>query len=485
VERNLAGAFGLLAATVFVGCTEAPTIDPGADMAAGGAAGAPVAEAPFVPFSPLSTPAAVGAGGSPSAAGSAGRGGMAGTASAGTSGGAGAPAPVGTAGTAGQAAGGPGGMGMPAPLPRPIPIDVWPTAINADGSVIAGIGVNDGRAVRFTLTTGPMSLPFARPDHDSSAANAISADGLFIVGRSAASSSGRSEAVRWGIMTAEALGFARDTHNSSAAIAVNSDGSIIAGTSSAEGQPVVRREAFRWLKGAGMVGLGALPGDTDSEALAMSADGAAIIGRSYVASAQGQRAFWWTTSFGMVEIGGTGLIVPRALSADGSVVVGDALMPPASSNVGDTPTSHAFRWTRSGGFQLLPPLAPPDAQSRAVGIGGQGAVITLFNVVGGNEVEARPWRWTTSMEEPFKLPPNFGSVAGVVMNATGSTIAGVGTGPGLAPALLIWPPSGIVAIDPLPDAGAFPFALSADGAVLVGKSVGAMARPQGWILRLR
>ena len=58
---------------------------------------------------------------------------------------------------------------------------------------------------------------------------------------------------------------------------VSANGSVVVGISdSASGF-----EAFRWTKAGGMVGLGFLPGDVESDAFGVSADGSVIVGRSH------------------------------------------------------------------------------------------------------------------------------------------------------------------------------------------------------------
>ena len=83
-------------------------------------------------------------------------------------------------------------------------------------------------------------------------------------------------------------------------------------------------EAFRWTESAGMQGLGHLPGDTQSQANDVSADGSIVIGLSYVSYSQ-PHAFRWTDGAGMVGLGtlpGFSHSDARGISADGLVIVG-------------------------------------------------------------------------------------------------------------------------------------------------------------------
>ena len=145
------------------------------------------------------------------------------------------------------------------------------------------------------------------------------------------------------------------THFLSGAHAVSPDGSVVVGQSeSASG-----REAFVWTAEGGMVGLGDLPGGLfDSAALGVSADGLVIVG--YSASTLNPEipgeVFRWTAQTGMVglgllpggELGSPKVSVARAISADGSVIVGEAK--------GQIPTNilvQPFRWTEAEGMMSL------------------------------------------------------------------------------------------------------------------------------------
>ena len=90
--------------------------------------------------------------------------------------------------------------------------------------------------------------------------------------------------------------------------------------------------------GASRVGLGLWPGNTASQALAVSADGSVVVGSSQLASGKSQ-AVRWRAQDGLVALG----LIPEgsfsralAASSDGSVVVGE----------GDAATARAvFRWS--------------------------------------------------------------------------------------------------------------------------------------------
>src|SRR5262249_33242554 len=126
----------------------------------------------------------------------------------------------------------------------------------------------------------------------SSAANAVSADGSVIVGRTG--SGADDVAFRWttgGGM--QSLGVLSDGR--SEARAVSADGSVVVGVSGKEAgscsnltsphcgptpPPPGTEQAFRWTGATGMVGLGTLPISpaVGTEALDVSADGSAVVG---------------------------------------------------------------------------------------------------------------------------------------------------------------------------------------------------------------
>src|ERR1019366_6768139 len=125
-------------------------------------------------------------------------------------------------------------------------------------------------------------------------------------------------------------------------------------------------EAFRWTAGSGMVGLGHLPGTTDSSVAGVSADGSVVVGTSY--SASSSQAFRWTAGFGMVGLGhlpGSTNNSVAGVSADGSVVVGTS-----SSGSG----SQAFRWTAGTGMVGLGYL-PGGTNSSAAAVSADGSIV--------------------------------------------------------------------------------------------------------------
>jgi uncharacterized membrane protein len=214
--------------------------------------------------------------------------------------------------------------------------NIYPSGVSADGSVVVGTHQNQCldfllRAFRWTQPTGVQLLP---PNDNTSAANAISADGSVVVGE-VGYFVGR--AARWTSTGVQVFG----PWNSSAR-AVSADGSVIVGS--------VDGRAARWT-GSGY----ALIGPQNSVATGVSADGSVVVG-FLVGSDLNEYAFRWTQDDGLVMIG-PAYTRATAVSADGSVVVGSAS------------AGGAFLWTQGSGIEYIPNGGTP------YGISADGSVI--------------------------------------------------------------------------------------------------------------
>ena len=157
----------------------------------------------------------------------------------------------------------------------------------------------------------------------------------------------------------------------SAATAVSADGSTVVGFGNAANpdgsNPYPQPHALLWARGgSGAQDLGVLPNLTSSKATAVSGDGAIVVGYAYGAVgfdpvtmqqvvyegpnsagiSSETRAFRWTTATGMrdlntlltnagVSLGGGVLLTATAISADGSLIAGQAVAAgaPGNSNV--------------------------------------------------------------------------------------------------------------------------------------------------------
>ncbi len=264
--------------------------------------------------------------------------------------------------------------------------------VSADGSVVVGFSrnaSNTNRAFRWTDSGGLQDLG-TLSGMSSSIAYGISGDGSIIVGQSN-SSTGR--AFLW-----TAASGLRDLGtliggSTSSADAISTDGTTIVGWSS---RPGSTQRATQWTTtdnwaSANLADLGTLPGAAVSgvsDAKAISGDGSIIVGDA-INSAGRQRAFRWTGSSGMVELGTLPGVIgsgATAISRDGSVIAGWS---------GTTLFSNtkAFRWTASAGMVSLGTVGA-DANSGASGISQNGAVIVGWSGNNFGASQSRGFRWT-------------------------------------------------------------------------------------------
>jgi probable HAF family extracellular repeat protein len=209
-----------------------------------------------------------------------------------------------------------------------------PQAVSSDGLVVVGSDSSTRRAFRWTNTEGFVELGDLPGGDDRSAAWGVSADGAVIVGSSEVSDDFTQQAFKWTATDGMVgLGSLPGGTAWSIARAVSADGSVIVGG--------IGPEAFRWTAADGMVGLGDLPGGNfDSEARAVSADGSVIVGTGHTSNAPAgnatSEAFVWTASDGIQSLrdvliaqGATGLdelllLDAMGVSADGTAIVGRA-----------------------------------------------------------------------------------------------------------------------------------------------------------------
>lgn len=240
------------------------------------------------------------------------------------------------------------------------------TDISADGKKAVGaVGRTDPfaeKAFLWSEESGMKELG-GLPGSVNNWANAISADGSTVVGTTSMSENHPDQAFRWtngGGM--QRLG---DPEKRTSANAVSGDGKVIVGSvyTTAEG---VSSELYRWSESGGFEILGDSRAPFGKEATGVSADGNTIIG--YVISHEGP--------FGFVDApeGRYSLDIfnrPRAISGDGSVVVGSDVVAP-------------FRWTRDTGLRFLTEERTPGI---AFAISGDGTVIVGQNL-------SEPFIWT-------------------------------------------------------------------------------------------
>ncbi|WP_072680844.1 autotransporter domain-containing protein [Arcobacter sp. LA11] len=285
--------------------------------------------------------------------------------------------------------------------------------ISDDGSVIVGqsnLLSGEYRAFRWTQAGGMVDLGVLTGGNYSDA-NAVSGDGLTVVGSSESSDSGAyTESFRWTAGTGMvSLGTLPGGINQGEAWGVNSDGTVIVGQSLNASN---NKEAYRWTAGSGMVGLGYLSGGSNySEAYDVSADGSIVIGESDNGSVT--EAFRWEggTMTGLGFLSGSFASSARGTNSDGTVIVGYL-----EDSDGDT--NGAFRWTASTGMQSLSDWLKIDLSSwsemSASDVSDDGTIIVGDGVISGKKEafiarEVSGIIGTTSFSESLQSAGSIGS----------------------------------------------------------------------------
>ena len=184
--------------------------------------------------------------------------------------------------------------------------------------------------------------------------------------------------------------------------------------------------AFIWTAATGAQDLGLLNG-FETEAHALSADGSLIVGEASSSTAF-RRAFIRTPTTGMQDIGT--LIVPNepdfsvsrafGMSATGSVIVGEAVPPQTSPQ--PNLITRAFRFTPSGGFEILTTL-PNEIQSRANAVSADGTVI-VGDSYDTNTFLSRAFRWKAGVAQDLGNLGGGESFANAT-SADGSVVVGL------------------------------------------------------------
>jgi probable HAF family extracellular repeat protein len=271
--------------------------------------------------------------------------------------------------------------------------------------------------------------------------------------------------------------------------AVNADGSIVVGSSSGSGGG--SPQAIRWTGPSGLVGLGYLSGNNSSTAAGVSADGSVVVGNSYTSgNCCNNQAFRWTATGGMVglsSVSGYPLSYAAGVNADGSVVVG-------TSYVGTLSQDQAFRWTSAGGMVELGYL-PGGNNSFANAVNTDGSVVVGGSTTANNIHNSEAFRWTQNrgMVGLSYLSGHNYSNPGAV-NGDGSVVVGCSGLNGNCDQAFLWTAvDGMKSVQALLSAEGVSTAgwtltsaqgVSADGQVIVGYGVDPNGRTQSWIAKL-
>jgi probable HAF family extracellular repeat protein len=229
-------------------------------------------------------------------------------------------------------------------------------------------------------------------------ANALSRDGTTVVGTASFLDSQTSLPALWTVAKGvESLGL----DDFSQARAVSADGSVIVGTKRVVLPEYSWNHAFRWEKKDGLKPLEQVSARRARIrhahwASGVSADGSVLCGWGEVAPGMVQgavQAIRWTPSSGVVWLGGpkggSRYSKAHAISADGSVIVGEVSTPPLGH-------SQAFIWKAKGGMRGLGALPGGDS-SQAFGVSSDGSVV-VGHASARNGWSAFRWTAATGMQ---------------------------------------------------------------------------------------
>jgi probable HAF family extracellular repeat protein len=210
-----------------------------------------------------------------------------------------------------------------------------------------------------------------------------------------------------------------------------------------------------------MIDLGTLGGTFTTTPIAVSADGAVIVGSA------GLRAVSWvngsTTAIPLETLGGTSNFA-IAVSADGTVIVGESTLP------GDT-ESRAVSWVNGSTTAIaLGTLGGTSSSARAVSSNGN-VIVGEASILGNAGIHAASWvNGSTTAIDLGTLGGSFSTAAAV--SANGNVIVGEATTGNAETRAASWVNGSTTAIDlgTLGGNVSRAFAVSANGNVIVGEA---------------
>ncbi len=174
---------------------------------------------------------------------------------------------------------------------------------------------------------------------------------------------------------------------------------------------IVNAQSIKWLDNLGW----------RSEAYDVSQDGNVVVGWSTLIDGGYAHAFRWTAAGGMQDLGTLDNYrssVARAVSGDGSIVVGQV----GSDSTGAGIADQAFIWSSSSGMQYL---VPNVYSSQVLDISSDGSTVIGYMIlkINGNNFY-HPFRWTASggIEDLFSL---IGDAEPFGISDDGSVLVGV------------------------------------------------------------
>ncbi len=296
---------------------------------------------------------------------------------------------------------------------------------------VAAVAALAGVAVVVSSTHGQIGftqIPQLPGGTQGNNANAISADGRFVVGESDSSNTpgvALEDGYRYERATGNlvSMGALNAANFSTRAAGISGDGSIVAGFSSQLIASTNTQRAYSWTSGGGMVGLGVFSGTGTSFGYGISADGSTIVGTTTsTGSAVGQ---------GYYRTGGVMTLIPvlpgggsasgRATNMDGTVIVGDSGAKP-------------FRFA-AGATAAIPALAgAPDGFGEALGVNADGSIVvgtitspTFVDTSFGFPISLGvAFRWRSGVNRALGALPTTGSSASEAFGVSANGLVVVG-----------------------------------------------------------
>ncbi len=269
------------------------------------------------------------------------------------------------------------------------------TAVSADGLTVVGYSsvqdisfpqFNRFQAFRWCVETGIVGLPLLA-SYDDQIALAVSNGGAIIVGFASLNKDIDTRALIWTSAGVRDLGSLADNTITVRATAITPNGTAVVGYESGE----LGTFAFRFSEENGFQQLDGLP-MSGSQALDTSADGSVAVGWLLIALTE-QHAFRWTAE-GWIDLGdlpgGVHRAVAEGISGDGRVIVGRS----NSANNISANATEAFRWTAEAGMIGLGDLggtfnsaALAASYDGSVIVGGAGGAFIWTEAAGMRSVQ--------------------------------------------------------------------------------------------------
>lgn len=249
------------------------------------------------------------------------------------------------------------------------------------------------------------------------------------------------------------LGYLPGGATESWARGTSGDGSVVVGWSI---NGAGKYEAFRWTESTGMIGLGHLPGDENSNAYAVSEAGDVVVGAS------GRHAFRWIEGGGMTMLPEMGMpptarYHANAVSPDGGAAAGYVATQPGVN-------SEAAAWL--SGITTLGDLSGGDFYSDAFGISSHDDVVGRGTGADGSQA----FLWSGGVMSGLGyLPGGSSNSAATAITPDGSVVVGYSNSSAGIQAFRWTQAGGMVGLGDLPS-GFFESqatAVSADGSVIV------------------